>query len=323
MRRYRKEERQIGLPEWLNIGNLATGIVIGLVGAVIGLRALRSQEEIAAKSGAFDKPALQVSLAGMLNLSGKYNIAVGSIFEPNSLTSFTLPLSVRSVGQRSIEDLYVQFKYSQFQKLMVDESFVTTTSNLLGSGSRKTDRVDPFEYSTFHFDKIHPGVQVEVGEPIILRETRIIDEFTSQTLDKKSLTVKLAVDYSYQIGVSVAAQDLKSKDYMLSVSGIRASSMDDLVRASVKSIEKNCVGSAPISFFDRITGAHRTIETNDLILLYPHRSLVSKSEGIAFFGAKVQVSDDVALLTYPAKDGSFAILRRPDGKTVVLPLRCR
>jgi hypothetical protein len=293
-----------------------------MIGATIGLRALRVQEEIAEKSGAFEKPAMQVLFAGMLNANREYNVAVGSPFEPSSLTSIALPFSVESVGQRSVEDLYVQFRYHQGLKLMVDEAFVTSQSNLLGSGSRKTDRVDPFEYSTFHFDKMHPGVRINIGEPIIIRETRFVDEITAETRDKKQMNMKYAVEYSYQIGVSVTAQDLKSQDYMLSVSGIKASNLDNLIGLAVKSIERNCVNPAHSSLSDWIFGTNETRETSDLILLYPHRSLIAKSEGISFFNAEIRSGADVALLTYP-KEGNFAILQRPGGKEVVLSLSCR
>lgn len=314
---------RIGLPEWINIGNLSAGIAIGIIGATIGLRALRVQEEIAAKSGAFDKPAMQVLLAGMLNSNREYKIVVGSTFEPSSLTAVTLPLSVGSIGQRSVEDLYVQFRYHQGLKLMVDEAYVTSQSNLLGSGSRKTGRVDPFEYSTFHFDKMHPGVRINVGEPIIIKETRFDDEITTETRDRKNLRVKYAVEYSHQIGVSVTAQDLESQDYALSVSGVKASDMDHLIELTVKSVERGCVNLSRFSLFDWLVGTEKTIETDDLILLYPHRSLVAKSEGISLFNAEIQSSADVALLTYPAKEGNFAILQRPNGKDVLIPLSCR
>jgi len=317
-----RKKKGFSLSDKLSFGQFiigAIGAVFGILATLVAVWAIRSNESIAVRSGAFERGILDVSFMGMPITAHGFDVAVGSPFEANTLTMFNLPVSVRNSGQRSIDDVYIVFRYWKEHNLALPAD-VGTLEGGLGNATRTVSHSGPFEDVTYKVDKLNPGVHMNVNDPIPLHETSMTTDVQTRTKDDVPISVALKVDYAFTVGVSVTATDQPALSYPISIRGIEATDLDELTRKVLESLRQRCTPPQPSSIWQRIFGPTRVIEMQDWILVFPKREkLGGTPEGTVYTAAVDQ--SQVRLLSY-AKEGGIVIVRDLDGKSRVEQLNC-
>ena len=94
------------LNRWAGLLGLVIGIAALVAGVALGVWSVRKSEEIARRSGGFDKPKLVLSLGDWrLVPNTSETLSVGAAFEPSSVTLLQIPLQITNEGPRTAHDV--------------------------------------------------------------------------------------------------------------------------------------------------------------------------------------------------------------------------
>lgn len=197
-----------------NLRTSIASLIVAIIAIIISIYAICSQEDIAEKSGAFDKSDLKLSF-GEYHLSEDmdYDINYGISFSNNTANFVSLPLMVSNEGRKSAENLEVFYKYPYESHILVDSMYLNIES--LKSGlSRKTNNYPPFGQTTLYTDAINPNISIRIGDVINLQdETKMLIDYPTKTKDSIDVNIKAEAIYSIITQVAITAKDNIAKSY--------------------------------------------------------------------------------------------------------------
>ena len=204
------------------IGTIFAGLSVWLT-----LVELRQAEDIASRSGAFDKPALGVSLgACAFDERAPTHVVFGASFDKDTVYAVSIPLVVRNESARTIERASLTFRYPSVGRFAVPSELLTVESaGDISSLSldRTTSTLGTYDYVSFSLTNLDPGKTVGLRELVHLAESRVEGSFKAS-----GSTWRYSVDLAFEATLTVGGVDMPTVDYQLKVSGVAATSMGEL-----------------------------------------------------------------------------------------------
>ena len=208
---------------------LITTIVLPILALIIAVWQIKSSERIASDSGILDKPISELSFGGFyLKPLVNYQIFYGFDYT-DKFVFHTLPFVIHSIGEKSMNETYLMFRYNINSNLCTDTFFSLESSFDTTTFNRYYSRVEPFEFSNYKFHSINPGLNYGIGELIYLNETIFNNEVLATTRDSVDLLFEYSLLYGKQFETTLTSEDMKAKNYQFGISGISVSKMEDLI----------------------------------------------------------------------------------------------
>ncbi len=278
---------------------ILTSIVLPFLTLFVTIWQIKSNEKLTLESGILNKPKSELSFGGYsLNTLTDYDILYGFNYN-NGLVFHSLPFGLHNTGQKSMDKTYLIFRYNEFNNLCSDTSFKLTSSIDNEEFKRTYSFVEPFEYSTYKFSSINPGIGLGIGELIYLNETSIKSLVDVTTKDSVDMTVEYSVLYAKQFSVTLTSKDMQSNNYQFSISGISVNNMSELI-FYYKEYLLNKINNSTIS------------EIESCFLVYPEileSHLINvESDSTSLITTVVKKSENVLYAYYEHKASRLLIL---------------
>src|SRR5690606_30186483 len=201
--------------------NLVLGItsIIGVfISIFISIWGVKTSENIAEKSGAFDKGKLQLSFGGYFITPDNdinFDVYYGVDFSDTTILHFaTLPFSIHNMGKKTIENANMIIKYPHIANIAVMDTLIKFNAIATEAIERKFGTVEPYDQVIFKFNSLNPNYSIEAGELICLqKETIFKDIIPVETKDSQTINLSTSVKYSYPTMVALTAKDIMTEQY--------------------------------------------------------------------------------------------------------------
>jgi len=235
-----KESKKVGDRIKNSIELINTGLsLIAIIISIIAIRSSnRSNEEIAQRSCAFDKPILALGVGNFKlppSLEDTLRIVYGGTIDSNSISLSSLPIQISNLGQKDAEDITFIVQYPKVANIRVnDVSSLQASALSFINIKRSTSEAGNFLLAAYQIEKLNPGFNVTISDPFKLKATRIKQIVTV----KDSIPVKVNVDYSILINVSIGGKDMRPVNKVIELSCFSSSSIQDLVAQDIKSLKR-------------------------------------------------------------------------------------
>lgn|GEM_PF-4196401 len=219
--------------------NLGLGIFnfIGLIVSIsIAIWAIKSNESIAEKSGAFDKGELKISFGGyFLESDSKYDVYYGINFKDSTMHFTGLPIGVHNQGKKTLENINILFKYPHLANLAVKDSYFELKSIFTDSIERKFLTVEPFDEVCYKLHNINPNFSILVDDPFYLRkETTEEVVVPVVTKDNKKMNISASYAYAYKILIGVTGKDINSQKFDFNLNYRNETDLNKLLNKIIK-----------------------------------------------------------------------------------------
>jgi hypothetical protein len=141
-----------------------------------------------------------------------------------------LPLSVSNSGDRTLDNTTLTFRFHDLfrREVLENLSFVPVGSVQATKIQRSFSKSGSLQYSSYLLSEINPGETIMVNEPLYLHATSFSVPVDARTADDIPVRFSANVEVALEFEVSLAARDLFSRDYRLSLETAEATSLDDL-----------------------------------------------------------------------------------------------
>lgn len=244
---------------------------------------ISSQYDIASKSGAFDKPNPCLYFGDQKLLPhSETRIIYGYIFEDQSPIIASLPLQIVNEGKKTLRNVSLTIRYPKNPKMILSE----TELSLKGAGildgndpKRTTSELAQFDFASWFLNDINPKIMFGIGESIRLIETKPIVE----TFRDGNQWFKTSVEYSLPLQVTIAAEDIDAKDYILLLHSIKSANIDDLSKKYYDKVKDRSQRiRESISYFKLLMFYLTQTQTND-ILLYLSKDNQANQKIISYY----------------------------------------
>ena len=303
------KKKRLTFSEGLNLLNLAVGVIIGIVTALLTIWGIKSNETIAQRSGALDKGEIQLTLAGSNFSKIENKISVGSSFGSGEVEMVQLPFQVQNLGKKSVDDIYVVFRYPQLFHMMVDASLVDVTTPL-DNFTRKTKTIAPYNTVVYYIKSLNPGVTMILNEPVLLRETRISGVVNAKTKDNVKLKIPYSMEYGLKFDVSLTAKDVQPFVSQFSISAIKATTIDDLINKVIANIEHNIKPHPEPGFWQTLLTSRNINLDRAQFLMIPAVQQIGSHKEMKLLTGKV-TPEEIVLIDY-TDDAEYAFIERPN-----------
>ena len=201
----------------IDIFNLCLGIVnfLGLiVSVIIAFLAIKSNEEIAEKSGAFDKGKLEMLFGGnTLEENSINSVYFGINLDQSEIISTSLPIKLNNIGQKSLENVNAIFKYSSFYEIAIKDYDYNHLKPFSDSVVRKYIKKNPYENIAYSFISLNPNQSINIDEFFLYKKDvfrPIKSTYLSKTQDK---TYELDLYNLCKINFEISSKDTKTCRY--------------------------------------------------------------------------------------------------------------
>lgn len=203
------------------------------VAIIIGYLSIKANWDVAAVSGALDKPVVSLGLGG---IRLKPDIEVTVLFgtrrlgEPQTATIGSVPFTLGNEGSKAVEAASLTFRFPSF---LNRKSLQAMTMTAFGSGAAKDIQQsltsgNAFDYSSYEVKSLDPGMGVTIEEPFYAKETKISSEATLVDAAGRHGTASVTVHYSVKWLLTVSGRNIQPANYPLDVACTRTGSMSEL-----------------------------------------------------------------------------------------------
>ncbi|RDZ28760.1 hypothetical protein [Lysobacter silvisoli] len=282
-------ERKTYVLTWLGFG-------VAVLSLALAYYAIRVSWKIAEVSGSLDKPGIVVGIGDYPLAAGKRNYVVLGAPLPSSDAPAVgaIPFTFHSSGRKSLDSISISFQYHKlFNRALLEEVTLSSPSGAFGANDlrKSTSQSGDMFFVTYAMPSLNPGVGVEIGEPMLLGETRIQSEIPVTFKDGVKATVSLAAAYSKEFGLAVTSRDTEVLGYPVSVAMQSAASMDELARSPhlighVERQQKEL--RAKLGALSYLMALLTTSPESDVYLIYDPLKRVTSGEVTVFSPAKDQ-----------------------------------
>lgn len=252
--------------------NLGLGIFnfLGLIASIsIAVWAIKSSENIAEKSGAFDKGELKVTLGGYwLENNSNYEVYYGIDFKDSTMIHLSsLPIGIHNQGKKTLESVNVLFKYPHEGRLAIQDNIFELQSIFTDSIERKFLTVKPFDEVCYKLNNINPNFSILVDDPFRLKEETIENMIIPVTTkDNKKINVSTSFSYAYKILLGVTGKDIESQKFNISLHYRNETNLNKLLKRIIeeKKIEISKSGQINSGFLIVIPKLREILQQNEI-----------------------------------------------------------
>lgn len=273
--------------------------MIAVFSLMVAIWAIRSQQDIAQKSGAFDKPNPCLYLGNHKVLpDSKTRITYGFLFNDSSIIITRLPLIIKNEGEKTLKNVIITIRYPLIANIVVPEDLIKL--KIAGSiieiqPNRKTSQLDPFEYASWNLHNINPNDTISIEEPFRLYLTKNIEGTTLSYKENKWF--RYSIDYSLILNVSISGENVKTQDYTLLLHSMKSSGMEDLMhKYGIKPNERNHRIRDSNSYFDYLMLFFKQTEQEDLLIFPSLDAITINGEKNLYFSKEKR--DDIKIISY-------------------------
>nr|BDT28560.1 hypothetical protein BHI3_20260 [Bacteriovorax sp. HI3] len=216
--------------------------VISTLIAVVSLVAtLRSDWRIAELSGAFDKSKIGVYIGDYLlpeNQPLEVIIGASELSEKTTPVIASIPFILKSEGERSSESLILTFQYKDiFQREKLNDLEMGVTGSFDRDDLKKTfSKTDEMSYVNYKIKALNPGTKFMILEPLFLGNTKIEGSSSAKTKDGYDMKFKFSANVMYRFNINFQAKDTYIKNYPVSISVDKASTIQDLYKGRLQEL---------------------------------------------------------------------------------------
>jgi hypothetical protein len=223
--------------EKISIGVGAIGIVIGVLFGVLGIK---SNWDIAAASGSFERPVLTLGI-DKLRLSDAHAtevmVGAGTLSGNGSVLVGQIPFSLANEGRKTVDTPTITIRYHEWLKRRALEALEITTSGSFSAREVEKSFTEqaPFEYVSYRAASLNPGLIMAIREPMYIRESSMHMDVPVEFKDGVSGIVPIDITYAITILVTTSGRDIPVRNYPIELMAIKTSSVDEFVRLANES----------------------------------------------------------------------------------------
>jgi len=277
-------------------GLLLTCFAIGI--AYLGIQA---SENIAIKSGVYEKPKTRLFLGNeLLSQESNQDITFGFDFPDNSVVFARLPLVLKNDGEKALKNASITIRYPNMVNIAVSNDYISmdTQGPFFKEYGRKFDRIGNFDYISQYMECINPGQSIHIGDIFSLNKTVINDVF-----DVPGFNEKLFYEFFFSIEllVTISSEGERQKDFKINLSAFDAKDMNELKDKYKKYLSKLANQlRLDTNFAHYFLGCLKNKE-NSTVLVYPHHTVISVPEtgdSKIYFPTTNPNDDEISVASY-------------------------
>lgn len=214
--------------------NLSLGLfnVIALITSIIiSIWSINKTEDIADRSGAFDKGEIVVSFDKfMLGSNSPTEVYYGMNFNDSLMNFVILPITLNNTGKKSVENINAIIEYPHISNLAIQDSMYKFEGARAKQLNRRFYRSEPFDQINYELQTINPNNSIQIPDlfyiPNPTQEETVIQTVTK---DNKKLDFKVKCSFSYSVNFHLTAKDILAKSYRVLIKSINIPDKDKLI----------------------------------------------------------------------------------------------
>lgn len=233
-----KSINKMGKKSKTKITNMeVASVIIAIIAVGISIWSVYKSEDIAKKSGAFDKGELKLSIDNFNILETEtYDVYFGINFKQNELNLLEFPISVTNIGNKTVEEIVLTSNYPSVMKVAIDNDLIKITSILGDDIKRKYFSSKLFDQVSLNLKSLNPSVTVNMNDLISAQETFINNQKVSaKTKDGKNINLSISASFDYKIITTLNAKDITSQNFQFNVQNINSINFQEVLKLAVKS----------------------------------------------------------------------------------------
>ncbi|UYQ92164.1 hypothetical protein MKQ68_18925 [Chitinophaga horti] len=247
--------------DWIAIA----GVLIALISIFISMRDNRagrnSDEDIARRSGAFDRALLSLSIGEFalpVNVKDTVNLIYGGEMDNASVNLSELPIEVTNRGQKDAENVTLILQYPKLSKLAVRDvnGFQLLAPSFLDIKRAISESESHLQVS-YQIETLNPGFHTQINDLITLHETSL-----DQSVKVEDTIFRYRMKYSFLIDMSIGGKDMLPTSNVIKLSCIPANSLEELVRQDIKNLVRRKKGNYTAIYILPIRKRHATEKGN-------------------------------------------------------------
>jgi len=214
-----------------NIGLGIVNIIMLFITIIISIKAIKSNELIAMKSGSYDKGIIKMSLGGFLIKSdSEYDIYYGfENFSDSILHLTNYPLGIHNTGKKTIDNVRVYFQYPHFMKMAMEDTLLLFNDKLTNI-ERIFQTVEPYDQILYRINSIDPGFSIGISDIFAVKESSTGSvNVDAKTADNYDVSVLVNYEYAFKTQVTFTGKDIEALRYYFNLNFQKVSSIEELI----------------------------------------------------------------------------------------------
>jgi len=225
--------------EKINVGIGALGVILSIIAIIVSYKSCTSNEEIAEKSGVFDKPDIYLGFGNFdIPNHRSYDtirLIYGGMFPDNAFNLASFPFQINNTGKKNAEDIKLLIEYPKVSKIAIlDSSLLKGSMPTITNYKREAMSQNEVDIVNYQISQLNPGLRITIDEPFSLRKTEIITNVDLRDNGKQSVLVK----YSFIFSVTLMGKDLPTQKTIFSIACFNTPSLDSLINNHVSSLKR-------------------------------------------------------------------------------------
>jgi len=251
----------------MDIFNIVLGIlnvILLTITIVYANKAIKSNENIALKSGSYDKGEIVISFGGFfIKPNEVYDVYYGFDTLSDSVLHLTgYPLGIHSKGKKTVENISVHFKYPHLMRMAVGDSLLEFSNNLINL-ERYFQTVEPYDQVLYKINSIDPGASLGVGDIFATTETTRLINVDAKTADDYDVSALVKYDFWCKTEVIITGKDIDALYYKFRLKFQQVSSLEELIVEVAPTIKENILSQKQNHnyFFVTMPTINESVET--------------------------------------------------------------
>lgn len=219
----------------LDIINLVVSLTSLIMGIILTVLAMKYSEEIAARSGAFDRPGIKTFLgASSIPLAAENRLVIGYPEIDSAIVVGALPLLIWNSGTKSLKDLRITFRYPKWalRSELTRLTFVTAGPPIIPPMDRTLGSDESYEYQVYRMHTLEPGATLTLHDPLFLLDSRprgVKQDTTSNSQESPFPNIP------WHAVISISAEDYMTVDHLVRIERLPAANSAEF-RNAVESL---------------------------------------------------------------------------------------
>ena len=212
-------------------------LIVAIIAIGISIWAVYKSEDIAKKSGVFDKGELILSFDNFDILENQtYDVYFGINFIPTELNLLEFPISVANIGNKTVDEIALISNYPNAMKVAIDTDLLEIKSILGDDIKRKYFSSKPFDQVALNLKSLNPRAAVSMTDLISVQETSINNhKMSAVSKDGKNVDFNVSAAFAYKIITTLNAKDITSQNFQFNVQNINSTNFQELLKHAVTS----------------------------------------------------------------------------------------
>lgn len=210
----------------------SSGVILAII---ISLYSYNQNEEIAEKSGAFDKGKLNVFFGDYaLTPYCNYDLYYGVDIKKNDLNFAKLPIEIINSGNKTIEDVSLYYQYPT-RTISLSDSLIKMETMFIDEIERKYQRDYKHDNISYNIGKLNPYFFIGSGDIIYINgETKGKYKTLVKTKDNKEIILTTEAYFSYPFSVAITGKDIETTNYTFNLKIRKENNLEELIQQIVE-----------------------------------------------------------------------------------------